>query len=120
MTAFVRYALLTFLFIILPFHQKAQAGERDGFNYYMAHLSEYKGKEIRVLANDPRVVAENSFREGFVDTEIYTEDGSVRCLVKKDRVDAFIRRYKGYDPIYLRGTLLVSNNEVPYLLIDGF
>jgi hypothetical protein len=40
--------------------------------------------------------------------------------VKKDRIDAFLNRYRGYEPKILRGTLLVTENDNPYMLIDGF
>ena len=104
----------------MPFLGGAYASERDGIQYYLAHLSEYKGKEIQVLAHGADVVGETKIKEGYIDTNPMTENGMIHCLVKKDRIDGFMNRYRGYDPKILRGTLLVTENENPYLLIDGF
>jgi len=106
--------------LTLPLLSRVYAAERDGIDYYMAHLSEYKGKEIQILAHNASIVTEKSIKEGYVDTFIATDDGVIHCLIKKDRIDAFMRRYKDSDPKILRGTLLVTENENPYLLIAGF
>jgi hypothetical protein len=108
------------LLISLALCSEARASERDGFDYYNAHLSEYKGKEIQVLAREPYSVKETKIKEGYVEARVFTETSSVYCLVKKDRIDAFMNRYRGYEPKILRGTLLVTENDNPYMLIDGF
>lgn len=104
----------------LAFYSEARASERDGIDYYKAHLSEYKGQEIQVLAYDPYDIQEKSNKDGFVDTKIFTQDSIVHCLVKKDRIDAFMRRYKGFDKKILRGRLEVTERGNPYLVIGGF
>jgi hypothetical protein len=108
------------LLISLALCSEARASERDSFDYYKAHLSEYKGKEIQVLARWPNVIGETKIKEGYIDTTLSTDNGSPHCLVKKDRIDAFLNRYRGYEPKILRGTLLVTENDNPYMLIDGF
>jgi len=112
--------IVSCLLISLALCSESRASERDGIDYYKAHLSEYKGKEITILAHNPHVVAEKSIKEGFVVTRIFTADGMIPCLVKKDRIDAFMRRYKGYDNKLLRGILEVTDRGNPYLQIDGF
>jgi hypothetical protein len=116
----LRWMIVSCLLISLALCSEARASERDGIDYYKAHLSEYKGKEIQVLAYDPYDIQEKSIKDGFVYTKIFTQDSIVHCLVKKDRIDAFMRRYKGYDKKILRGTLEVTERGNPYLVIDGF
>ena len=112
--------IIATLLVTLTLAGKERASERDSADYYRAHLSDFKGKEIQLLAEYPSVVGETEIKEGYVDIRISTEHGGIPCLVKKDRVEAFLNRYRGMTPKILRGTLLVTENENPYLLVDGF
>lgn len=97
------------------------ATERDGIEYYIAHKSDYLGKEIQIKARFASVVGESAMKPGYVQFQINTEQGAVDCLVPKDRVDGFLNRYRDSEPRYLSGIFMLSDqNHIPYLLVQGF